>query len=316
VGHREVTEVARRSFLGGAAAAAAMPGVGIAAGLKVAQSPDPKRLFRTPEDHLRAYVKLVGSTAPEMLYTHYQGVLYSVIANEVPRPLVRFEALGKARWTPRPDGSFLRKSHDLGFFGDLETRLPIDVFRNPHTNRDVRPLHYKNGRGETLYTRAGPRLPWAGAQTGDKAATFQPDWTISGDEIWVDDEVSGERESWLSPKDWPQASAGEKMHIRSTVTSKGSVSELINPKVSAGRCTIIWTGLFPWLPWLLMGQRPGFLLWRSVGRKIRTPEEASQRILDFIAEREPGYLTSEDPWMDRKNSWIDYSKARAGDRKR
>jgi hypothetical protein len=180
----------------------------------------------------------------------------------------------------------------------------------------VRPLHYKNGRGETLYTARGPRLPWSGAQTGAENIPFAPEWTISGNEIWVDDEVSGERESWLSPKDWPQASSGAKIQIRSTVTSKGYVSDLVDPKVSSGRCTGIWTGLFPWLPWLLMGQRPGFLLWRSIGRKIRSPAEASPRILDFIAKREPGYLTTEDPWMDRKNSWIDYSKADGGRRER
>jgi hypothetical protein len=102
------------------------------------------------------------------------------------------------------------------------------------------------------------------------------------------------------------------MHIRSTVTSKGYVSELTNSSLSSARCTIIWTGLFPWLPWLLMGQRPGFLLWRSIGRKIRSPGEASSRILNYIAEREPDYLTAEDPWMDRKNSWIDYSRSKAG----
>jgi hypothetical protein len=301
--------LSRRSFVAGTAVLVSVPSA--AFGREGAQA-EPERLFRTPQDNLRAYVKLVGSTAAEMLYTHYQGVLYGVIPNEVPMPLVRFEALGKARWTPQQDGSYLRKSHDLGFFGDLKTRMPIDNFLNPYTKESVRPLHYKNGRGETLYTRTGPRLPWAGAKTADEAVPFAPDWTVSGDEIWVDDEVSGERESWLSPKEWPRASSGERMHIRSTVTSKGYVSELTNSSLSSARCTIIWTGLFPWLPWLLMGQRPGFLLWRSIGRKIRSPGEASSRILNYIAEREPNYLTAEDPWMDRKNSWIDYSRSKAG----
>jgi hypothetical protein len=305
-----MTAIGRRTFLTAAAVLATAPKAALSS--QHAFVSDPKDLFLTPQDHLKAYVKLVGSIAAEMLYTHYQGVLYAIIPNEVPMPLVRFEALGKARWTPQPNGSYLRKSHDIGFFGDLETRLPVDVLRNPYTKREVRPLHYKNGRGETLYTVNGPQLPWAGAQTVGEAVPFAPDWTISGNEIWVDDEVFGERESWLAPKDWPEASSGERIHIRSTVTSKGTVSELSDATVSSAHCTIIWTGLFPWLPWLLMGQRPGFLLWRSIGRKIRSPDEASGRILDFIAKREPEYLTSEDPWMDRKNSWIDYSKSASG----
>ncbi|MGJ8563079.1 MAG: DUF1838 family protein [Alphaproteobacteria bacterium] len=264
----------------------------------------------TPQQNLDAYVTLIGSRAAEMRYTHYQGVLYGVVANDIPKPLMRFEALGKVRWTPQADGSYLRKSHDLGFFGDYETRQPIDSFINPYTGLETQPLHYKNGRGETLYTVNGPRLPWSGAKSNEDARPFKPDWVISGDEIWVDDEVSGERESWLNPSDWPKASSGENIYIRSTVTNKGFVSELSNPNIMAGRCTGIWTGFFPWLPWMLMGQKPGFLLWRSIARKIASPEEASDRILSFIDEREPDYLKLEDPWMERKNSWIDYTKTR------
>jgi hypothetical protein len=301
-----MSTLGRRAFMGAAAGAAAVPSAVIAK----PWAADRESLFTTAADHLKAYVRLVGSTAPEMLYTHYQGVLYGVIANDVPMPLVRFEALGKARWTPQPDGSYLRKSHDLGFFGDLRTRQPLDRWHNPYIKEDVRPLHYKNGRGETLYTTTGPRLPWGkDAKASDAGKSFAPDWTVSGDEIWVDDEVFGERESWLSPTQWPRASSGPRIYIRSTVVSKGFVSELTDATVSSARCTGMWTGLFPWLPWLHMGQRPGFLLWRSVGRKIRTPQEASPRILDFIARREPRYLIDEEPWLDRKNSWIDYAKS-------
>lgn len=291
---------------------AALAGIGtvpLLAHVSAASAATPLDLS-TPKQNLNAYVKLIGSLAAEMLYTHYQGVLYAIIANEIPQPLMRFEALGKVRWTPQLDGSYLRKSHDLGFFGDLGSRQPIDSYKNPYTGKTVQPFHYKNGRGETLYTVNGPRLPWKGAASADDAVPFKPDWAMSGDELWVDDEVSGERDSWLNPADWPKASSGNRIYIRSTVTSKGYISELQDPAISAARCTGIWTGFFPWLPWLLMGQRPGFLLWRSVARKIKSPEEASSRILSFIAEREPDYLTLEDPWMERKNSWIDYTKER------
>jgi hypothetical protein len=138
---------------------------------------------------------------------------------------------------------------------------------------------------------------------------FTPDWVVSGDEIWLDEDTGGERENWLSPNEWPLASSGARFRARSIVSSKGLLSEIANKRKTSGRCTIFWTGLFPWLPWMQMGQRPGYLLWRSIGRKIRHPNEASPRILDFIAAREPDYLTLEDPWMDRKNSWIDFASS-------
>ncbi len=266
--------------------------------------------FSTPQANLEAYVKLVGSIASAIKYTHYQGTLYAVIAGKIPKPLLRFEALGKARWTPQEDGSYLRKSHDIGFFGDLETREPIYEYPNPLNGRNTVPLHYRNGRGETLYTAQGPRLPWRGTDQEDERGPFAPDWTVSGDGVWVNDEVSGERDSWLDPEDWPLASSGKKIQIRSTVTSKGRLSQLQDPDIMSGDCTIVWTGLFPWLPWMQMGQQPGFLLWRSIGRKIDASDEASTRILDYIAKHQPNYLTVEDPWMDRKNSWIDYAKER------
>lgn len=276
-----------------------------------ASSPQLKPIdFQSPQENLDAYVKLIGSLEAQMLYTHYQGILYAVIANDIPKPLMRFEALGKVRWTPQNDGTYLRKSHDMGFFGHLETRQPIDSYINPYTKQNVTPVHYKNGRGETLYTVNGPRLPWDNAVSNDDAKPFLPDWSRSGDEIWIDDDISGERESWLDPQKWPLASSGEKIFIRSTVTSKGYLSELSDPAIKFARCTGVWTGFFPWLPWLLMGQRPGFLMWRSIARKIQSPNEASDRILSFIDEREPDYLKLEDPWMERKNSWIDYTKKR------
>jgi hypothetical protein len=162
--------LSRRSFVAGTAVLASVPSA--AFGREGARA-EPERLFRTPQDNLRAYVKLVGSTAAEMLYTHYQGVLYGVIPNEVPMPLVRFEALGKARWTPQQDGSYLRKSHDLGFFGDLKTRMPIDNFLNPYTKESVRPLHYKNGRGETLYTANRPAAAMGGSENGGRSGTLR-----------------------------------------------------------------------------------------------------------------------------------------------
>ena len=46
--------------------------------------------------------------------------------------------------------------------------------------------------------------------------------------------------------------------------------DVLDPRLSNAPCSFTYEAIFGWLPWLLMGQRPGHLSWRATGLKLPT----------------------------------------------
>jgi Protein of unknown function (DUF1838) len=259
--------------------------------------------FTKPADNVTAYAKMVGSTVKAMTYLQYTGEIFTLVPGEVQKPLFRLKGLVKAAWTPRGDGAYSHVNYDHGLFCDAETGVVLDTFKNPYTGETNRPLHYKSGPFE--------------ATIGPKRADGTPfilNWDISGDDMRLTETSYGERDNWLQPKDWPRASTGEKAQMSSSSTYIARLSELSDPARSAVTATHFWTFIAPWPAWMLVGQKPGSVLWRWVGRKIIDRSELDPVIVAEIERRLPGYMTKDRPWTEKSNGWIQYMNERKADR--
>lgn len=255
------------------------------------------------EDPFRTYVRLMGSLETTTIYSWFSGYLWGIIPNEAPKPLVTLQGLAKSNW--QKDGNQVTKeSFDLGFFGDLETGEVLQEWKNPYTNKIVQPFHFMYGGGsKTTYSKEG-------IKSGDTLKPYKMHWMQSGDQMWMDEYGSFSFKSPLQPEEWPKASPGKQMHFGSSTTYMTTKSELFNPNNTTCNQTFFWTAVNSWEPWLHMGQREGYVMWRATGRKIFDIADIPDSMKSYVAKVQPNYFTDKIPWQGRRSTYTSYKESR------
>jgi hypothetical protein len=87
--------------------------------------------------------------------------------------------------------------------------------------------------------------------------------------------------------------------------------QALDPRVSSAACTGSWTRIGPWLPWMLLGARPGHLFYRSATKKLQSIEQLSPTVRDYTAKRYPEFLEfPKDYSMPMESSWEVFKRER------
>ena len=245
--------------------------------------------LQDPKNAFIAYVKLLGSLKDTTIYTSFEGTLSGVLPNQAPQVICRYQGLARSDWKTKPDGSFTKQSFDIGFFGDLETGEVVDEIVNPLTGETVRPLHFKYGGGP--------------AQDINKEVLSDIRWSEIGGNIWLSEAGGGAFPHPMDMQKWPRESSGEKLFYRSETDYVTTKRQLADNQVSSADQTLFWSSLLSWEPWLLMGQTPGFTMWRGVGVKLKTSDQIPESMRAYIAKVQPNYLDAAPPWQQREGSF-------------
>lgn len=299
-----MNKLRRRKFLGTVSAIAAIG----ASTLNQAHTSDHREIdFNDPDDGLKANVKLRGSLANEWVWRHYWGDVLAVHPEGAPIPLFKFQGLIKAKWTNNGDGTHTELLYDTSAFLDKDSEEILSVFKNPITGQSNDVIQVWDGPSSTTLTRNGPVFPWT--QSPPTEPVVLP-WNVNDGHVWLSDEAVFERPHPLQPNEWPLASSGEKTVSSINLTLSGRLEDLENPELMSAPHDMNWVSMRSWLPWLLMGQRPGLLMTRGIGRKISGPEALPAKMLEIIEQQQPNYLTSEAPWDKPMNSWQRYAEMR------
>lgn len=260
-----------------------------------------------PADNLRALVKLRGDSTGAPVFFWYSGRVTGFIPGEASKPLYHIEGLIRSTWTEQEDGSYMYLAHDMGFVGDLKTGEPIESMTNPYTGEVVQPIDTRDGPLRGTYTVHGVLR---GNQKPDPEKKLILPWTVSGDDLWIETNLGFTQPNPLQPNEWPKASSGETIQIRFQNTYKGRMSELSDPGITSAPATAIYAGHTSWPPWLLMGQTPGFISSKAIGRKLASPDEISPVVLGYIEKHVPGFLSNTMPWTENANGWEHYKHER------
>jgi hypothetical protein len=86
--------------------------------------------------------------------------------------------------------------------------------------------------------------------------------------------------------------------------------DLQNPRLSAVPGSFEYQAIFGWLPWMLMGQRPGQLVWRAHGLKLPSIEMLDPAVRRGFEGIFPALLSPGEPWSDSNSLWDDYRRNR------
>lgn len=295
----------RRRLLQAAAAAALLPG-------PLSPAMARQRMDRSdPADNLRAWIKIYSDLTGQVdVYSRFSGHLFAVIGDVDPlRPLLGFEGFAVNRVVPRDDGSFRVFINEVAFYKDPQTDEIIDEWRNPFTGKDVAVFQLHAG---PLTSELGPVRRFEQPDGSFIERPFILPWFVLGDDAFISIEFNDVRDNPLQPEEWPLESAGPKIRVSESMQFMTRMSLLEDPAVTRVNPAMTWTLMRSWLPWMLMGQHPGHLLYRNVVQKVGGIDELPQRIVRETERRFPDYLHSppDSSWGSFRTSYQVYKEER------
>jgi hypothetical protein len=296
----------RRGLLGLAAALAAT-GPAFAATKRRSQGLD----LAKPGDLLLAYLKLRASTRSEDVFFWFTGTLDMCVPGQPIRPIVQVETLILRRTEKRAEREFTVCDWEASLYRDIETGAFIDgEVRNPITGRMVRPLHYREGPVKFLFTEKEPRVLGPRNPLPDTGKPFSYPHRIVGDDIWMTKESYIRGPHWLKAADYPLETSGERLNVATASILKAKWSEVNDPAVFAAPAEFAYTATSDWLPWMLMGQTPGFVVWHTAGRKYFDLKELPAETVAQVRSVHPQWFDRPEPWREFTNMYLLYKEQR------
>ena len=232
--------------------------------------------LNTPEQNLRAFIRMQASLREEDVPWWYNGTIYGVIGEEKnPQALLRFEGMEMYWVSHLDDGSYELTGNTVTFFRDLDGHM-IDRFDNPYTGKtnSVSPAVQGGGAGRGFNLSVnGVRPTRALDQIPDQP--LKKWWSQGADFVWLNNETV-----YPPGMSAPRAQS-QSMFVPVDAFRDKSVLRL--PSLFSS------TVFMPWLRWLEMDGHPGHLVWHAAGAKLASidqlPAEYRQRVEQEYPER-------------------------------
>jgi hypothetical protein len=269
--------VAAAGCLAGIASAADHPAIDLAA----------------PRERLEAYIRANGDTSGAPVATWASGRVYAYVPGEKPRALFGLEVLGMSRFQ-KIEGGYLRLHREIGLYTDLSSGEVLKSWRNPWLKRDVEVIPIQNDPVNRRFTVENTSFSML----------------ESGDDVMFYREVPLRYPNPLDPATYPQNSSGEFYEAIEMFNTFVQRRALADPRQTSVPSTGSWTRFGPWLPWMEMGSRQGYLLYHSRSLKPRDGLKALPAALrQHVAANFPKYLEAPETYTSPdETSWTFFKK--------
>ncbi len=317
----------RRSFLIGAGlAAATLPLISAADAAEadttspISLSPPPNAVFDSPKGMLETYMKLSGDTSGKDYGGFFSGHAFAWMPGKMIQPLFGFTGFGLGSDHRQPDGSFHHIWHEVGFYTDLQTGKVLETWVNPlnGTNCEVMPI---SNRSVNLTFSAHYPDPAMLAKMGyhilnqnfanpdDPTHPYGLPYSVVGDQLSVFADSVGVVPNPLDPAVWKAASTGPTISVGEFFMLTGSRSAALDPAITNVPSTGSWTRIGPYLPWMMMGQAPGHLFYRSATKKISGPSALPKSLVAYTKQKFPEFLEFPTDFnVPMESSWEVYKR--------
>jgi len=132
-------------------------------------------------------------------------------------------------------------------------------------------------------------------------------WSLFGpDTVVLSEDFHGFYPNKLDPAKWPRESAGAMVQSSELFRYFIDRKRLEDPTQTHVTHNGSWVRITPWLPWMLMGQAPGHILYDGIFHTTRTLDYYPPGVVERIKARYPGYLTAPTRWYGPSYSSIEH----------
>ncbi len=290
-----------------------------AAGGQPAAVPAGSADFTDRWSEMLAYLKLRARTDDGDAWLWFFGSLELMVPGRKAVRLADLDGLNvrrvKRERSPAGEERFRKALWEAVVFSNPATGAIADLIRNPFNGRDVHPHHYREGPTHYVIDRLGRHIvPGPDAEPrplspAEARAAFPIEWKRSGDEVWVERTDHLDVVNPLQPAEWPLESSGERRQDVINLTLHGRWSQATDRRPGMAPADYSFTAVTAWLPWMLMGQSTGQVLYRAVGRKLDSLDELPTVVrAKFAARHAP--LLAEKLWSGKRSVFQDYLRER------
>ncbi len=307
--------VSRRSVLESFSAGSMALALGAGASATVAAAPAESRFgrgtalqgpyvdLRTGRGNQLAYARIQGDIDfGKPKYFWFKGYVMSVEPGKKVQDLIGASGFGVIRLRQRPDGAIERLCREIIAYTDLRSGEVLDDWLNPLSGERVRAVHVANDPFNYLiedHFPAPPKMGGLNAADAPLRVPFVLPWYQHGDQVAMEIHVHLAYPSALQPDTWPRESAGSIAQVSEFFAHHVLAADLQNPKVTSLDYQGVWNRITPWLPWMLMGQRPGHCQYACfMGTTQDLESVLSRSVLDFAHKRYAKYFDAPSEWSD------------------
>lgn len=254
---------------------------------------DPQRA----EHNTLAFCKLMSDTrdgAESCGYFKGQVLAYVGPTKRL-EPLFGFEGFGMTRTFQIGEYAWRKLHKEVAYYTDLKTGEVMDEWRNPFLDETVKVSHVHN---DVVNSTWAPTYSFGVGPTKVSYPFVFP-WLVMGDNAIVDFGVNTTHPAVLPPDEWPRESHGEITQVLEAIQVHASLSDLMDAKQTRVQASGSWQRISPWLPWMLMGQAPGHLFYKTITRRMEEGVEGlPQHIREYTAAHYPEYFTAPTEWKE------------------
>jgi hypothetical protein len=287
-------DVSRRDLCSALIGAAGLLGLGSSGFARAATAGALRDATLTP---LQRFMKVYASLEAGTLWYWYSGIVEMAVQDGPIVPLIGIDTLIRRDVSLNADGTFTVMSTEANYFRGLDDARPVDEIANPVTGRTVQPLHFSEARRRNVWSEQA-LLP---RKTGVIETSVA--WREAGAYSWLNRTLHADAPHPLDIREWPLEASGMRNRTGSFSTHCALTRDIADPALPSAPCSFNYEAIFGWFPWLLMGQRPGQLLWRAQGMKIPALDQMPEASRAGFEQTFPAILTGADFGPDGANLW-------------
>ena len=280
----------RRDALRGMAGASTIAAGMAAMGSFPAQAAGSKRVpgdFKDPAQNLKAFIKITADLDPTKTSVGwFGGTIYGNRGIEALKPLIGVQGVGMMRIKPMADNVYHVFNREFATYTDLKTGEILENWKNPYTVETVEVIPIKN---MIVNAKVSPIIEQD--FDGHKVTfPFTPPWITQTDKAFSLLEIHAAFPNPMKPDVWPRESAGPINRTSEMFQRMCNLEDLERDDVSAANYIGTWTRVGPWLPWMLMGQADGHMMYRSFMNRTGKIENLPPKLLAYMEKKYPDFL--------------------------
>jgi Protein of unknown function (DUF1838) len=246
---------------------------------------------------LDAFMRMRANNEGRDAFANWWVTVFAVVPGEKPREIFRLDGFNVGRFVKAEDGSAQFITREVAYYRDLKTGEFLKEWANPFTNE-------KNTVIPVLNDPVNSR--WAAPKAGEAGRL---PFMQNGDDVILRLDVPLAYPNPLQPAEFPAESTGATYLASEHFTFFSKVADLENKTSTSVPSAWAWARTGPWLPWMKMGTRPGFLMYSGHGKKFAKFEDLPADVRDFTKANYPLYMTSPTTYATpNETSWTYYKK--------
>ncbi|WP_433244539.1 DUF1838 family protein [Streptosporangium sp. CA-135522] len=252
------------------------------------------------EDDLVDLVRVRSDLGGSEVTVWWTGDIYAWMPQEGPHHLFGFEGVNVAR-TVAVEGGYELLSREAAFYLDPRTRKILGEWDNGFAGERVDVLHVWNDPVNQRWLADGPYGP------------FRAPRVRTGEHVMFNTDVLLAYPSPLPVAQFPANSGDDTYRAMELFQFFAQAADLDDPAVTNVPCTLSWTRVAPWLPWMRMADRPGALVYHCRGAKLSDWSQVPEHIREFVAGHAPRFAHAPREWTaPNETSWTYFRKHAAG----